>query len=133
MNEKEEYLKTHADRMKDWPAEKREKILANIEKTWQSRKEGERMRQEYLDELCSKMVPKEKLKDGGLYIGPADEARGMWFGVWDSKKNTFHCYRYKFGWQPWELPYFGDVRETNQAGLAPMEEVEYKEELDKRE
>jgi hypothetical protein len=124
MNEKEEYLKSRAEKMKDWPAEKRERVLVIIEKDWQNRKEGEKIREQHLDEICSKMIKKEELVDGGLYIAESDLCRGMWFGVWDAKEQVFQCLRYKFGYRQDDLPYFGDVRETNMAGFAPMKKIE---------
>lgn len=123
METKEEYLKRMADKMKNFDATKRENILQSLAHDYDKREQEKTREQERIEAIKAQMIPKEKLIDGGLYTGPEDLARGMWFGVWDVKKQMFQCMRYKFGWQQFELPYFGDVTER-EAGLAPMRKVE---------
>lgn len=122
---KEEYIKKRTEAVKEhWPAELKQKYMDGIEKRWNELEEGRRIREQHLDEICTKMIPKQELVDGGLYIAESDLCRGMWFGVWDAKEQVFQCLRYKFGYRQDDLPYFGDVRETNMAGFAPMKKIE---------
>lgn len=123
METKEEYLKQQAEKLKNFPAEKREKLLQNFGLEYDKKLQACEKERKRIEVIRTKMIPKKELTDGVLYIGPDDLARGMWFGVWDKEKGMFQCMRYKFGWQHFELPYFGDTKE-GEAGLAPLKKVE---------
>lgn len=56
-------------------------------------------------------------------IDKLEDKKRMWHGVWDEKNNRFLCFRYKFAWNQFDLPYFGDVVDTDRAGFAPMKRI----------
>ena len=126
METKEEYLKKHRERLEKNIADKPEmveKILANLGDAFDRNTKERALERKRLNEIVKRMIPKEELVDGGLYLAQPEYTRGMWFGVWDKEKEVFQCMRYKFGFQVFPLPYLGDAKE-NDAAFAPMQKVE---------
>ena len=75
-------------------------------------------------EIAALMIKKEDLIDGAYYLGHPDVTRWTNVMMWDKKLDKFVYIRMKFGYRIDYMDYFGDVINTNTAGLAPMKLIE---------
>ena len=78
-----------------------------------------------IESMERQMIEKDSLIDGQHYNG--FRWRGEYVARWDGINSIFLTIRFKHGQFDIEkIPYFGDVKETNQDGFIPLEIINKK-------
>lgn len=103
--------------------EKYDNFMKHMEDSKKRQEEDEKREKDRVERMTKAMIDKGYLISGEYYSGY--RFRGKHVAMWDGKKGCFQTINFTMGqFYVEELPYFGDVIETNQDGFLPFDKIE---------
>lgn len=103
--------------------EKANNIFKQTEESARLKKIAQDKEAAHLVRMELSMIGKTYLISGEYYNGY--RWRGKHVAMWDGEKGCFKTINFKMGsFFIEDLPYFGDVKDTNQDGFIPFEKIE---------